>query len=122
MVCRSARLLACLAAAHAFGPPTRRRLPQTKRRADGEKTGLDAIDELVSFTDAVQAACAATPSLLAQAGLAPAQGAATAHRGPAAAVPVWPVRVGCSRQARQKATQLFWSFTTISPLPPKGRK
>jgi hypothetical protein len=48
MVCR-ARLLACLAAANAFGPPpTRRRLPQTKRRADGEKTtGLDAIDELL---------------------------------------------------------------------------
>ena len=42
-------------------------------------TPLDAIDELVSFTDAVQAACAATPSLLAQAGLAPAQGAATAQ-------------------------------------------
>ena len=47
MVRSSARLLACLAAAHAFGPPTRRRLPQTKRRADGEKTGLDAIDELL---------------------------------------------------------------------------
>ena len=44
---RSRALLACLAAAHAFGPPTRRRLPQTKRRADGEKTGLDAIDELL---------------------------------------------------------------------------
>ena len=43
----SVRLLVCLAAAHAFGPPTRRRLPQTKRRADGEKTGLDAIDELL---------------------------------------------------------------------------
>ena len=48
MVCRSAGLLACLAAANAFGPPTtRRRLPRTPRRADGEKTGLDAIDELL---------------------------------------------------------------------------
>ena len=44
---RSRALLACLAAAHAFSPPTTRRLPQTKRRADGEKTGLDAIDELL---------------------------------------------------------------------------
>lgn len=35
-------------------------------------TPLDAIDELVCFTDAVQAACAATPSLLATTGLAPA--------------------------------------------------
>jgi len=42
-------------------------------------TPLDAIDELVAFTDAVQAACAATPSLLAMAGLAPAQGGAAAQ-------------------------------------------
>ena len=41
------RLLACLAAAHAFGPPTTRRLPRTTRRAEGEKTRLDAIDELL---------------------------------------------------------------------------
>lgn len=42
-------------------------------------TPLDAIDELVSFTDAVQAACAASPSLLAMAGLAPAQGGAASQ-------------------------------------------
>ena len=36
-------------------------------------------NQVVSFTDAVQAACAASPSLLAMAGLAPAQGGAAAQ-------------------------------------------
>ena len=35
-------------------------------------TPLDSIDELIGFTDAVQAACGASPALLALAGLAPA--------------------------------------------------
>jgi hypothetical protein len=40
-------LLTLLAATHAFGPQTtRRRLPRLSRRAE-EKTGLDAIDELL---------------------------------------------------------------------------
>ena len=47
MLC-SSLLAALLATTHAFSPPTtRRRPPRTPRRADGEKTGLDAIDELL---------------------------------------------------------------------------